>query len=416
MGKTVTLGGERIGSGNNMTVSLHGYERSNHDLGLTVRTSMAPGVLTPIHAEPLLPGSTRDIDLSALVFTLPTVGPMFGLYKIEIHAFVAAARLYQAALHMNMTDIGNNMNLALLPLVEMEANRLDPTKDLDNQQINPSSIWSHLDIRGLGQPQDDSATAVRRFNGIKYLMYWDTVKNFYTNKQEEIGAVIHTPIVADSIDLDISTLFQWQTLINGDGTFAAGSPPPPSTTITLKTNGPQAERTYLEITTDNPITQPYYDPAEFMFTLAIDGGPDLQIPGNEIFQDWDFIVGTNTIRAKRPTDEYGGGQEIEFKTVAFEGNYGPTNPEDSEPQITTFPLSNLDDMRMAILQHPMGTPFIIDKNSPAPYGLSLQGETIGENTLWSKNYSLEGLALKCYQSDLFNNWLQTEWIDAINTS
>jgi len=153
-----------------------------------------------------------------------------------------------------------------------------------------------------------------------------------------------------------------------------------------------------------------------MFTLAIDGGPDLQIPGNEIFQDWEFIVGTNTIRATRPTDEYGGGQEIEFKTVAFEGNYGPANPEDSEPQITTFPLSNLDDMRMAILQHPMGTPFIIDKNSPAPYGLSLQGETIGENTLWSKNYSLEGLALKCYQSDLFNNWLQTEWIDAINTS
>ena len=42
------------------------------------------------------------------------------------------------------------------------------------------------------------------------------------------------------------------------------------------------------------------------------------------------------------------------------------------PKIKTFPLSNIDDMRMDILADIKSTqPFIIDSSSDAPYGLAL---------------------------------------------
>lgn len=415
MGHQVTLGGERIGSGNQMKVSLHNYERSTHDTGFVVKTTMAPGVLTPFMAQPMLPGSTKDIDLSAMVFTLPTVGPMFGLYKIEMHLYKVPVRLYQAALHLDMTEIGNNMQLALLPLVEMEANRIDPTKNPDNQQINPSSIWSHLGIRGLGQPQADTPTAVRRFQATTLIGYWDIYKRFYANKQEEIGAVIHTPLGLTTLALESATLQQWAELINGTGSFQVDAGTPEETTIVMKTTGPVAERTYLEFVTDLPIPAGFYDPNEMSFQVEIDGGPVQTLQGYDIFDHWDFIIGSNTIRATIPVDDFNG-VEVTFVSATWSGTGEPVDPGDTEPIIETFPLTNIDDMRMSILQHPMATPFIIDADSPAPYGLSLQGEDVGGIMRYSKNYSLEGLGLKCYQSDLFNNWLQTEWIDAINTS
>ena len=56
------------------------------------------------------------------------------------------------------------------------------------------------------------------------------------------------------------------------------------------------------------------------------------------------------------------------------------------------------------------TPFTIDSTSIEPYSLPLQK---GDYT--PKPYSVlssqEGLLLKTYQSDLFNNWISTEWID-----
>lgn len=416
MGQQVTLGGDRIGSGNNMKVSLHNYNRSTHDPGFVVKTTMAPGVLTPFMAEPMMPGTTMDIDLSAMVFTLPTVGPMFGLYKIELHLFQIPVRLYQAALHMDMTEIGNNMQTVLLPLVEMEANRIDPLINPDNQQINPSSIWAHLGIRGLGQPQDDRATAVRRFQATTILGYWDVVKRYYANKQEEIGAVIHTPILTPALTFSEGKIYQALEYIAGDGEFAVDTPPPPTTTVILKSSGPINSQSYVELTTSTPLTQGYYPPEMFVFAIEIDGGAEQLIPGDELFLSWDFIVGTNTIRGRRPNDEYSG-PELKINSMSYNNSTPPAkDPSDSEPQITTFPLKNIDDMRLSILQHSMTTPFVIDKNSPAPYGLSLEGEEVlSESKIYySKNYSLEGLALKCYQSDLFNNWLQTEWIDAIN--
>ena len=91
-------------------------------------------------------------------------------------------------------------------------------------------------------------------------------------------------------------------------------------------------------------------------------------------------------------------------------NWDYVVPEEM-PQLLEFPLTNINEMRMDILAAVKQTsPFIIDENSVAPYG-SILGK---EGEVWTKTTSQAGLLLKTYQSDLFNNWLDTEAIEEIN--
>ena len=99
------IGGQRLGSGNKETVHLRNYERSSHDLGYVWRSSMASGTLVPFMTEVGLPGDTFDIDLNCVVKTLPTVGPLFGSYKVQLDVFQVPIRLYNAKLHMNLLGI-----------------------------------------------------------------------------------------------------------------------------------------------------------------------------------------------------------------------------------------------------------------------------------------------------------------------
>jgi hypothetical protein len=81
------------------------------------------------------------------------------------------------------------------------------------------------------------------------------------------------------------------------------------------------------------------------------------------------------------------------------------------PQLIEFPLENIDNMRMDILADvKSNAPFKIKDTTYAPYGLGLK-KISGK---FSKTSSQEGLGIKTYQSDLFNNWISTEWIDGTN--
>jgi hypothetical protein len=99
------LGGDRLGSGNKQEISLRNYERSTHDLGYIWRSSMASGTLVPFMSEVGLPGDSFDIDLNCDVKTLPTLGPLFGSYKVQLDVFECPIRLYNGKLHMNMLNI-----------------------------------------------------------------------------------------------------------------------------------------------------------------------------------------------------------------------------------------------------------------------------------------------------------------------
>ena len=209
-----TLGGGRIGSGNKMTVDLHEYGRSNHDLGYLWRSTMSFGTIVPFLSLVALPGDTLDINLDVDIKTHPTIGPLFGGAKVQLDIYEAPIRLYNAMLHNNKLGIGMDMSKVLFPRVAIFGKAIPEdiryTIDMDNSVINPSNLLAYLGIRGPGFIGEEDGTASREFNAIPILAYWEIVKNYYANKQETNAYVIHSPV--EPVTLTVSTVN-----INGAG-------------------------------------------------------------------------------------------------------------------------------------------------------------------------------------------------------
>lgn len=394
------IGGDRLGSGNKEAVSLKNYSRSTHDLGYIWRSSMSSGTLVPFMSEVALPGDSFDIDLDVDVKTLPTVGPLFGSYKVQLDVFQCPVRLYQGKLHMNMLNIGMDMSQILLPQMNMYAN-YDEDKG-DNQQINSSSIYSYLNMRGLGRTTGDYAR--RYFNAIPYLGYWDIYKNYYANKQEERGYVIHAS--------------EWE---NGWETFSANVTSGGVTTDVLDTEVAVSTSAFsgFELVIvgkwqANDVPQngePNLD--EIMLTVDSLLVPITTLFGSVVYENTE-PEGNITITCTNWQSVEAAATDIEYVDQTINNTIVVT---EGRPQLTEFPLDNIDNMRMDILEAVRDTTaFEIDANSEAPYGLGLGrvlNSDVSENKLF-KLASQEGLGIKTYQSDLFNNWISTEWIDGTN--
>lgn len=192
MGKLVSIGKNTVGSGRKMKVELHNYGRSTHDMTKTLKTTMSAGTLVPTYVQVVTPGDRWEIDIYKDVLTHPTIGPLFGSYRVQTDVYFVPIRLYIPDLMLNLNKKGLDMQSVKIPQVAMWSNPVDITKPIDNQQVNPSSIWSYLGIRGLGRDLTDPTIEVnRRFNALPYLMYWDIYNQYYANLQEDEGAVIH---------------------------------------------------------------------------------------------------------------------------------------------------------------------------------------------------------------------------------
>lgn len=372
------VGKNTIGGGGKMTVSLKEYERSTHDLSYIWRSSMAAGTLVPFMKLVALRGDTWDINLEASVLTHPTIGPLFGSFKVQIDVFTADVRLYQGQLHNNKLGIGLTMNNVKLPVIRIIVPAIDTTKPIDNQQINPSCIYSYLGIKGVGNV---TITRSRVFNAIPLLAYADIYKNYYANKQETNGWMIHnaSPIPTISL-LQIA---------------AAGIP------VTIPLNAGSNTMT-MQADSGTTITFVAQKPEENAILVNLyDGVSTYVLPITEIFQS--FATSGNQIVGSMIKDLFIGWQ-VNFYTYDDITN--------SEPQLYSFPLANIDTMRENILAATkISTAFEIDSSSIAPYGtpLSVSG------SLYAKTTSQEGLFLKTYQSDILNNWMKTEWISGVNS-
>ena len=147
-----TLGGDRLGSGNKQEISYKNYERSTHDLSYLWRSSMSAGTLVPFMNKLALPGDNFRIELNTEVLTLPTIGPLFGSYKVQLDVFEIPLRLYNAKLHMNKLGIGMDMSQIFLPQITLRTNNHNDYVQSwdDNEQINSSCILKYLGISGLG--------------------------------------------------------------------------------------------------------------------------------------------------------------------------------------------------------------------------------------------------------------------------
>lgn len=149
MAKSVTIGGDRLGSGKKMKVDLKTFNRSTHDLSYTWKSSMACGTLVPFMGKIATPGDTFDINLFADVLTLPTIGPLFGSYKLQLDVFCTPIRIYNAKMQLNLQGVGNKVSNIALPQLEILANpHVNLALPIDNQQINQSCILHYLGSGG----------------------------------------------------------------------------------------------------------------------------------------------------------------------------------------------------------------------------------------------------------------------------
>lgn len=392
MSSTVTLGGERLGAGKKQKVTLKSYERSTHDLSYVWRSTMSSGTLVPFMSEVALPGDTFDINLNCDVKTHPTVGPLFGSYKVQLDVFQCPVRLYNGKLHMNLLNIGLNMAQIKLPLLDIDA---DGNKTTDNGQINPSSIFSYFNIRGVG---NGAGTVNRVFNAVPYLSYFDIYKNYYANKQEDLGFIIHNE--QDINSNSISTCYMSYPEYPGTDGYLSDQAGGAYGSVSF---GPQTQWT---IVMGNNFE---VDPNTILIAFKDTLGYTQYVPLTTIFNSIIWDESNQTFICTIPKSPFTIGT-IDLQWWQYDGSI--IYPDQNTPKLTSFPLKNIDDMREYILTHTMqSTPFYINSGTIAPYGLPLQQGTSG---LYSKESTQEGLLIKTYQSDLFNNWVQTDWIDGTN--
>jgi hypothetical protein len=401
-----TIGGDRLGSGNKQEVSMRNYERSTHDLSYLWRSSMAAGTLVPFMSEVGLPGDSFDIDLNCEVMTLPTIGPLFGSFKVQLDVFECPVRLYNGKLHMNMLNIGMDMSQIFLPQLNIETGASYGVGD--NAQINPSSIASYLGIRGVGRPLAGQAEEISRdFNAVPLLGYWDIYKQYYANKQEEKGVVIHNDMSEVNGAFVSTAILRQNNSMLGD-----------LVQENIPTNGENPNTTLTITATLPPLlwgTNPQIDLESVTFNQWRFGSFLRTVTITEMFQNVNIAYNEQFITIYASELKYNDPYFTELISIGetvFELIGKPLN--NSKPQLVEFPLSNIDDMRMDILADVKNTnPFYINKGistAEAPYGL-LKGVGLGGHSLQS---SQEGLGIKTYQSDLFNNWIDTEWIDGTN--
>lgn len=405
-----TLGGDRLRSESKMEVYLPNFGRSSHNVGKIIRTSQACGTIVPYWCQIGLDGTTFYIDITTKVKTLPTTGPVFGSFKHQIDVFVIPIRLYIAALHNNALGVGLNMSKVLLPQFEVNtANTSIYEDDTNRGQVNPSSLLSYLGIKGFGHSRTNQY--LRRFPAIFNLAYWDIVKNYYANKQEENAYVI-TGI--DHI---------WKSISVGDGVKW------------LRTWTENKSAAYkIAPTTEKPLYimlefEEKVSPEEVNEIQLMTNIPDSTQKLNELTRLGDTFVFERTdpdaLGLREPSNPRKATKVFAYKvkktiTIAYNmdvaGDNPITMPDNQKIKLTEFPLKNIDDTRTEILAAKGTSPYILS-NVKMPYGAATgtielpnynRTKTYQSSKAW---FSQAGLAVKTYLSDRFNNWLNTEWID-----
>lgn len=369
------IGKNTIGDNNKMSVSLHDYNMSTHDLSTIVRNTQSPGTLVPNLCIVGQKGDTFDIDVDANVLTHPTTGPLFGSFKLEHHIYAAPVRLYNSWLHNNRTKIGLNMAKVKLPQIKATLNSqydLVTTEEDQWNQVNPSCLLAYLGIRGFTNMVGTSSKIVSK-NALPILAYYDIFKNYYANTQEEnfyiIGNTEELIITINGTEVNPNVIPSNEGRVNNTGV------------ITIAPNTIKQNEVQIKVTKDTPIGQSVILAPEDIGTWKVVGEAITittnKIPEGEIW----YIRSIQTINRITLED---------------------------------YPLENLDTIRDKILLTAGDITFDISDTakSVAPFTNFAKRKAV--NNKLNASDPQYGLCLKTYNSDLYQNWINTEWIEGVN--
>ena len=394
----VNIGKNTLGDSNKMSVSLREYGRSTHNLSSAWRSPMGVGTLVPFMKLLGLPGDTFEIDLDTQIMTHPTIGPLFGNFKFQADVFTCPIRLYNAMLHNNTLNIGLDMSKVKLPKAEIFVRN-------KGDKEGKASLAEYL---GVKVEPWYTTSEIQEYNIVPFLGYYDVFKNYYANKQEERfyvmgGSSIQnaTTIVAEgwkgSIDIGDKSVL----LYEGEDSEA-------KITITGTDINLNDIKTIQYSLDSNTIEMRFFPTEINNYFNILENTPNKVVLGLKrqyYFFNYKF---TGNI-----------GTEITLNNKTQNITQGTT----TKAYTSSFPLTEIDDLREYILSkgrekivvgrssdEKLKSNFIYKVLFPENYE-----ETDKDKIIYPIiNSEMGGLCLKTYQSDLFNNWVNKEWVDGDN--
>lgn len=372
MSLTRSIGKNTLGGGKKMQVDMKTYNRSTHDLSYVWRNTQSPGTLVPFMCELALPGDVHEIQLSANVLTHPTVGPLFGSFKLQLDVFECPIRLYNAQLHNNKLGIGLDMSKVKFPVISITYNKttdnpLTTKGNLNGAQVNPSCLRSYLGFNGVGRIKPTNGnTIIAADQCMPELMYYDIFKNYHANLQEEDAYYIN-------VNSDIKA-------INVDGKDYNPN----------DINAPIKNKSAVAITVEEGIKA-----EDLRLTVQTFRGSIEKIEPSELGT---IVPAANIIGITVTSTVY-------TTLLKVESIYGIGGGK-----LSTFKIKEVDLIREKILQAPTNVPYDLSTSA-----ISLMTKfSQRTNGYLNTTFPQFGLCVKTYQSDLFNNWINTEWIDGEN--
>lgn len=372
-----TLGKNTLGDNDKMKVAMRDYDMSTHDISTICRTSLGVGMLVPFCKILCQKGDIIDINLINKTLSQPTLGPLFGSFKLQHFMFFGGFRLYNSWLHNNRTGIGMKMSDIKLPT--MIANTYGTATDAKTN-ISASALYKYL---GWSKSRRTGANATHGVekNGIPLLLYLDIFKNFFANTQENKFYMLKG---AGEVKLNLTKTYNNEN----NGIYIIGK----------NTN-------FIHVTKTTTITAGAIltDYTDFWHSIKV----TMMESGSLQYKTLDQLTQnakTSTITLNNVAAEpYA--TILQFFTTKETAKFIKT-------ELGQYDLKLLDQIRDVIL-HKKGNEKLIlyGENLDANNGGSTELRTMFGDLVNSQSNRLGGMLLKTYDSDIFNNWIQTDWID-----
>lgn len=378
MSITRTLGKNTLGDNNKMKVAMRDYDMSTHDISTVFRSSIGVGMLVPFCKMLCQKGDIIDLDLINKTLSQPTLGPLFGSFKLQHFMFFGGMRLYNSWLHNNRTGIGMKMSDIKIPMMMA---RTQGTTTEASTNISASALYKYLGWSKSRRTGTEATSGVYK-NGIPLLLYLDIFKNYFANTQENNFYMLKG---AGGVTLNISDSYN----STDDGDYKIGTDQKSvhfTKTTTIKTT----------ITTND--YQRFWDSITIRVLLS-DGGFQTTNLGK---LTTNALTSTITLNAA-PAAPYA--TILQFQTTQATASFVKT-------ELGQYDLKVLDEIRDVIL-HKKGneTLHLVDAELKEANGGSENLAKFFSDLGGSQSNKLGGMLLKTYDSDIFNNWIKKEWIE-----
>jgi len=369
MSITRTLGKNTLGDNNKMKVAMRDYDMSTHDISTVFRSSIGVGMLVPFCKILCQKGDIIDLELINKTLSQPTLGPLFGSFKLQHFMFFGGFRLYNSWLHNNRTGIGMKMSDIKIPM--MYAKCVGTASDASTQ-ISKSALYKYLGWSKSRRTGTNSNDGVYK-NGVPLLLYLDIFKNYFANTQESkfymLKGLDNTILINDK-----------KTSVPYTGFIEISD----KTTIQLNV----ASNTYPDMWGQVKflISDQYYNQVEVAAS---------QLSSN---------LNTNKITLNKVSSMgYKGIDHISFRN---------NMAKYINVKLGQYDLKILDEIRDVIL-HNKGNEVLYLRTSIMGPNNNGSNELVAFITdlVNAQEQKLGGMLLKTYDSDIFNNWIKKEWVE-----